>query len=149
MEQKESPHASLFLSGKMIQRFEVIQNCLVPRSLSFTETEKQRSQHLVNQVLQAQNKGSKKKLALFILLIDIAALLRHTTLFKQLNTSQQSSLLNIFFDSPMTIFRKGFWGLNTLARLGVYGQKELHDEIGYQLRPINTSALSNNEDKFK
>ena len=131
MKQNQS---ALFLSGKIILRFEAIQNCLVPRSKTFTHQERSRSKKLINQVLQHQDETSKKKLALFILLIDIAALLFHARIFRHINQTKQTSLLTKFFDSPIPILRKGFWGLNTLARLGVYGQKELHDEIGYQLR---------------
>jgi len=123
-----------FLSGKMILRFEAIQNCLVPRSKAFTHQERSRSKKLINQVLQNQDETSKKKLSLFILLIDIASLVFHAKLFRQISQTKQTSLLTKFFDSPVSIFRKGFWGLNTLARLGVYGQKELHDEIGYHQR---------------
>lgn len=123
-----------FLSGNMTPRFEAIQNCLVPRSQNFTVQEKSRSQALINQVLQTQNTASLKKLALFIALIDLLSVIFYAKVFRRLNNIQQTALLNKFFDSPVPVFRKGFWGLNTLARLGVYGQKELHDEIGYRLR---------------
>jgi len=131
-----SPQAIPFLSGKMISRFEAIQNCLVPRSLTFSDQEKKRSQLLVNTVLKDQDETAKKKLAFFIILVDITAFMFHARLFRQLNATKQSTLLAKFFDSPIPIFRKGFWGLNTLARLGVYGQKELHLEIGYKLRSL-------------
>jgi len=123
-----------FLSGKMILRFEAIQNCVVPRSKTFTSQERSRSKKLINQVLQSQDETSKKKLTLFIILIDVAALIFHARLFRHISQTKQTLLLTKFFDSPVPILRKGFWGLNTLARLGVYGQKELHDEIGYHLR---------------
>ena len=125
---------SPFLSGKMTQRFEAIQNCLVPRSKAFSPEEKIRSQGLINTVLMNQDEASRKKLALFITVIDVVSLLFYLRLFKRLKPDQQTKLMNKFFDSPIPIFRKGFWGLNTLARVGVYGQKELHDEIGYRLR---------------
>ena len=125
---------SPFLSGKMTQRFETIQHCLVPRSKAFSSEEKIRSQGLINTVLMNQDEASRKKLALFITVIDVLSLLLYLKLFKGLTPKQQTKLMNKFFDSPIPIFRKGFWGLNTLARLGVYGQKELHDEIGYRLR---------------
>ena len=123
-----------FLSGKMISRFEAIQNCLVPRSRTFTSEEQSRSQSLVNTVLAQQDKIATKKLALFITLIDVFSLAFHARSFRNISTKKQTSIMNLFFDSPIPILRKGFWGLNTLARLGVYGQKKLHEEIGYILR---------------
>jgi len=123
-----------FLSGKMISRFEAIQNCLVPRSKTFTSAEKSRSQNLINTVLAEQDKSATKKLALFITLIDVVSFTFHARSFRNLSAKNKMSIMNLFFDSPIPIFRKGFWGLNTLARLGVYGQKKLHEEIGYILR---------------
>lgn len=127
-------HNKPFLDGKMILRFEAIQNCLVPRSKTFSSQEKIRSQDLINTVLNDQDEASRIKLALFISLIDAISFIFHAKVFSRLNENNQTNILNKFFDSPISTFRKGFWGLNTLARLGVYGQKELHDEIGYRMR---------------
>ncbi len=124
-----------FLSGTRLHRFEALQHCLVPRSKTFSAQEAQRSRDTVNQLLAQQSASAQGKLALFLVLFDLVACLRYARSFKRLSDQQKSRVLNFFFDSPIGLLRKGFWGLNTLARLGVYSQTELHQELGYQLRP--------------
>lgn len=123
-----------FLSGSMKLRFEALQNCLVPRSQKFTRNESVRSTLLINELLHQQTVSSRNMLALFIMLIDLFSCIRYARSFRHLNAAKKKAVLNFFFDAPISLLRKGFWGLNTLARLGVYGQTELHDEIGYHLR---------------
>ena len=52
----------------------------------------------------------------------------------------QDALLSSLFGARVPLLRKGFWGLNALARLGVYGQTSLHAEIGYRLRENRDDA---------
>jgi len=126
--------SKVFLYGNMRFRFEALQHTLVPRSQRFSEIEKKRSLDLINTLLSQQTTSSRIKLALFITLIDILSVCCHARLFRKLPANKQTRVLQFFFNSTFALFRKGFWGLNTLARLGVYGQKELHEEIGYHLR---------------
>lgn len=124
-----------FLNGARLQRFESLQKCLVPRSKTFNRQQAQRSRDTVNHLLSQQSPTAQRKLAVFLVLFDIVTSLRYAKLFKNLSDDQQAQTLKFFFDSPIGLLRKGFWGLNTLARLGVYSQTELHQELGYQLRP--------------
>lgn len=126
-----------YLSGERTKRFEALQNCLLPRSKQFNQLEKQRSTNSVNLLMSDQSEAARRKLSIFMGLIDLVCYLLHFKSFCQLSFEQQNQILNKFFNSPIGIIRKGFWGLNTIARLATYGQKELHDEIGYRLRNIN------------
>jgi len=128
---------ALFLTGYKAKLFESLQNSLVPRSKAFTPLQKQQSKDLVNRLLSDQSESSKRKLAIFFILIDLFAVLTNGKTFIKLTDEKKHELLQTFFDSPFSLLRKGFWGLNTLARMGVYGQKELHAEIGYRLRSTN------------
>ena len=130
----KTTHSRSFLSATRQLRFEALQHALVPRSKRFSASEKQASLNLVNTLLAQQSDASRKKLALFLLLIDLVSCLRFARVFRQLPANKQKCVLTSFFQSPLGLFRKGFWGLNTLARLGVYGQTSLHSEIGYSLR---------------
>jgi len=122
------------LDGVHVTRFESLQRSLVPRSQHFSAEERYSSLLLVNTLLEDQPAKSVKKLIIFMLLIDVTALIRFRGRFRDLSDSQKNRILHSFFNSPIALFRKGFWGLNTLARLGVYGQTGLHEEIGYRLR---------------
>lgn len=124
----------VFLTGKRRERFEGFQYCLVPRSRKFTREQKECSHQLINELLTHQPAAVHFKLALFLLMIDFVSLLRGFHTFKNLREEQQHAVMNSFFDSPLSVLRKGFWGLNTLAKLGVYGQSSVYTEIGYTLR---------------
>jgi hypothetical protein len=130
-----------FLCGKRLLQFTALQHALVPRSMRFTDQERQRSESLVNNLLSQQNKASQMKLIVFLNVIDLFSFICHGKTFRLLETDKQKQILTVFFNSPVSLFRKGFWGLNTLARLGVYGQKELHNEIGYNVRPYPNDKL--------
>ena len=125
---------ALFLTGYKASFFESLQNSLVPRSKDFTPLQKQQSKDLINRLLDDQSESSKRKLALFFILIDLFSVLTNGKTFIKLKDDNKKALLQSFFDSPISLLRKGFWGINTLARMGVYGQTELHAEIGYTLR---------------
>ena len=123
-----------FLSGSRAIRFTAIQHCLVPRSKTFSPSELENSNAIINRLLVDQDNDAKRKLSLFLWVIDLISFCRYGATFRKLNSKQQTSISHSLFDSPISLLRKGFWGLNTLSRLGVYGQKGLHDEIGYQMR---------------
>lgn len=124
----------VFLIGKRRERFEAVQHCLVPRSRTFIPEQKETSRQIINELLTPQSATVHFKLALLLLIIDLASLLRGFHTFTHLDEDEQNEVMNWFFDSPFSVFRKGFWGLNTLAKLGVYGQSSVYPEIGYTLR---------------
>ncbi len=125
------------LNGSSLIRFEAFQQCLLPQCQTFTIVEKAQSLQLVNDLLQDQGANIIRQFKVFLLLIDMVALVRCGGTFKNLNIKKQNTVLNSFYDSPIPLFRKGFWGLNTLARLGVYGQTSRHDKLGYKLIAID------------
>lgn len=127
------PHKP-FLTGSTAVRFVAIQHCLVPRSKTFNSAEAQASKDIINQLLANQDAKATRKLFIFLVLIDLISLCRYAKRFCRLSSKQQTSISQALFDSPISLLRKGFWGLNTLSRLGVYGQPGLHEEIGYRLR---------------
>lgn len=123
-----------FFVGKRLTRFEALQARLVPRSTRFSEAERERARALVEQLVGNQPPANRRRLALFLWLIDLFAFLVGLRPFRGLPREKQDRLLHWLFDNPVPLLRKGFWALNTMARLGVYGQPELYDEVGYHLR---------------
>ena len=123
--------------GKTLVRFELLQETLVPRSIAFTQEERERSRALVNGLLSSQPVTIVAKIRLFMILIEVFSLITQTKAFDRLAQEDKKKVLQAFFESPVPLLRKGFWGLNTLARLGVYGQASLHQELGYHLRSLS------------
>ena len=124
-----------FLSGVRGERFEALQRALVPRSTKFTDAERAESRRLINDLVGRMPAGNRKKIGLFLFIIDLISFFFGFAPFRKLNVGTQQRVLNFFFDSPIGLFRKGFWGVNTLCKLGVYGNPGMYAEIGYQLRP--------------
>jgi hypothetical protein len=129
-----------FLHGARLLRFEALQRRLVPRSATFTDSERAASRALVNDFVARQPAATARKLALFLFVIDVLAFVRGMRPFRNLPPPSQDALLARLFDARVPLLRKGFWGLNTVAKLGVYGQPSLHGEIGYKLRPNPADA---------
>lgn len=127
-------HSTLPLSGRQAERFLALQQQLVPRSQHFNVEQTKRGLELVNTLLLQQSPQSQRKLGLFLRLIDLFSLCLARHSFRHASTTGQQRVLRFLFDSPVGLLRKGFWGLNTLARYGVYGQPDLYQEIGYVLR---------------
>lgn len=112
-----------FLKGRRAAFFVAIQGCLVPRSKQFTPEQKRESLKIVNDFLHDQGRGVHFKLKAFFFFINVLSC------FWRLE-----AVMTFLFDSPVSILRKGFWGLNTLAKLGVYGQPSIYPDIGYRLK---------------
>ncbi len=123
-----------FLHGKRILRFEALQHCLVPMSRGFSIAQKEESRGLVNELLETQPRKNRIRLALFLHLIDTVAVAAGLRLFRFLSVPEQKKVLNFFFNCPVPLLRKGFWGLNTLAKLGVYGQASVYPRIRYYVK---------------
>ncbi|MCC7441018.1 MAG: hypothetical protein IT285_05275 [Bdellovibrionales bacterium] len=76
----------------------------------------------------------RAKFKVFLLFLDLAARVRFLRSFPGLAENQRERLLRALFNSRFPILRKGFWGLNTLTRLGLYGQESVYPQIGYRLK---------------
>ncbi|MFQ5739949.1 MAG: hypothetical protein ACE5JX_13150 [Acidobacteriota bacterium] len=126
--------SELFLSGRRRRRFEVLRGVLVPRSRAFTDAQRSRGRELVNEFVGRTPAATQRKLARFLILIDVLSILRGLRPFRLLPEAKQRALLNWLFDCPVGLLRKGFWGLNTIAKLSVYGQSSIYDDLGYRLR---------------
>ena len=131
---QQTPAPEPFLIGMRQVRFEALQRRLAPRSAGFSSDQWQTSRTLINNLLSKQATGNRKKLALFLVIIDVISFFTGLRPFRNLPENRQDWLLRKLFDSPVGLLRKGFWGLNTLAKLGVYGDPSLYEEIGYRLR---------------
>jgi hypothetical protein len=119
-----------------VARFEALQRCLVPRSRRFTDAQREASRDLINGVLADKPAAVHFKIALFLFLIDGVALIFGLRRFAGLGSARQRRVMDFFFDSKIALLRKGFWGVNTLAKLGVYGQPSVYGEIGYVKRAV-------------
>lgn len=125
-----------FLSGKSREKFEAMQHFLIPRSKKFTLAQKDESVRIINEFLADKPESIAFKLKLFFVFIDVVSILLCLNVFSGLSEQQKEKIMHLFFDSKVALFRKGFWGLNTLAKMGVYSQTSVYKDLGYQLKEI-------------
>jgi len=128
------PMADTFFSGKRLTRFEALQAALVPRSQQLGVGRRAESRAIVEKMVSGQPPEKRRKLAIFLVLIDVISFFVGLRPFRRLPPAKQRRVLGWLFDCPIGLLRKGFWGLNTLARAGVYAQPDLYPEVGYHLR---------------
>lgn len=124
----------LFLKGSRLVRFEALQEEIVPLSKLMTVQERESSRDLVNLVLADKPLSVHYKILVFLYLIDFLSLVYGGHCFKKLKSDARQKLLRFFFHSPVGLLRKGFWGLSTLAKMGVYGQESVYPKLNYQLK---------------
>ncbi len=112
--------------------FLAIQQVIIPRSKVFSVQQKAESVRLVKVLLQSKDKATQGKFSLLLKLIQIISFIFGFQKFEELNETKKIKVLNFFYHSPIPLLRKGFWGLNTLCKMGAYGQKSIYQEIHYE-----------------
>ncbi len=127
---------SILFTSRNRPLIEAVIGALVPRYQRFSDNQKKEAVKLIDRILASKPKSVISKIKLFLILIEMVSVVRGGRCFKNLSPEKQKKVLNFFFDSPLPLLRKGFWGINTLAKLGVYGQPSVYDEIGYVKRPL-------------
>lgn len=125
-----------FLAGKREKKFRAIQNCLVPLSKDFTQEQQKISNDTINLLLSTKPAAIRFKISLFLTFIDLLSLILKMRPFSSLKDESKIEILTKFFDSPVPLMRKGFWGINTLAKIGVYTQPSTYSIIGYEPKKI-------------
>ena len=125
-----------FLSGSREKKFIAIQQCLVPLAKEFNEEQLKQSSETINSLLQNKPVAIRFKIGLFINIINFLSLVLKFKPFSTLDESSKTEILNKFFDSPIGLMRKGFWGINTLAKIGVYTQHSVYPIIGYEPKKV-------------
>lgn len=123
-----------FLAGKTLARFSALQEAIVPRTRDFDAAQRLRSVELVNGMLADQPGVIRFKVALFLFIIDCVAVFVGLKTFRNLPSEKRERVLKFFFDSPLPLLRKGFWGVAALAKMGAYGQASVYRDIGYDLK---------------
>ncbi|MBI2521218.1 MAG: hypothetical protein HYV97_12395 [Bdellovibrio sp.] len=124
----------MFLKGKRLVQFEAIQAILLPRFAVMDSDGINRSRNLLNNFLASKALSVLLKIALFLHIIDGISFFYGLHCFRHLPPHKQKAVMSFLFNSPIPLLRKGFWGINTLAKMGVYGQTELYADIGYKVK---------------
>lgn len=128
-----------FLTGRRRRFFVALAARIVPESSSLDAEASSRMLALVEDTLSTRPAKTVRELALFLRVLRWLPVLRYGRPLDRLGPAAQDAALRWFQDSPVTLFRKGFWGVKTLVYLGYYGRPEAAPAIGY--RPSTNGNL--------
>ena len=112
--------------------FRAIAATVVPETATLDEAGWKRVETIVEDALADRPPRKQRQLVVFIRLIDAMALARYGRRFASLGIDRRGALLRRLQDSRVLLFRRGFWGLRTLAFMGWYAQPATAERIGYR-----------------
>ena len=103
---------------------------IVPEAAQLQPAGWQELEGIVQATLDERPAFLKRRFRLLLRLLDVLALFRFRRRFPALDPILRARLLASLQDSPLALFRKGFWGLKTLVLMGYYGRAGAGTEIG-------------------
>jgi hypothetical protein len=96
---------------------------------------------IVDGALQERKPSVRRQFGVFLGVLRWAPAVRYGRRFDGLRAERQDAVLRWFEDCPLSLLRKGFWGLKAMVFMGYYGQPETHELIGYRARFDGREAL--------
>jgi hypothetical protein len=86
---------------------------------------------IIDGALQDRPEPVRRQFATFLGALRWAPLARYGSPFEKLRDDRQDAVLRWFEDCPVSLLRKGLWGLKAMVFMGYYGQPETNELVGY------------------
>ncbi len=109
----------------------VVAESVTPEIVSLDSGGRARMAAIIDAALMDRDAITRTQFGTFLTVIRLAPVLRFGRAFDRLDGDRKNAVLRWFQDCPVSILRKGFWGLKVLVFMGYYGQEETWSEIGY------------------
>lgn len=120
------------LSPSLAPAFRALAATFVPETAHATDREWAALEETVGRALAARPVALQKQIALFVRVLDLSARVRYGRGLVALDPARRTALLQSFARSPLLLFRRGIWGLRTLAMMGWYTQPGVITALGYR-----------------
>jgi len=120
--------------------FRAVVRTVVPNSAGLDDRGWQELEALVNDSLLGRPKTLRRRLRLFLRLVQWLPVFRYALTFTSLDNKRRTAFLIRLQRSRIRLVRVGFWGLRTLAFLGYYGRTVAAEAIGYRPDPRGWQA---------
>jgi len=130
-----------FLTGRRRDFFLALAARIVPETAALDAAARDRLVALVDDMLATRPASLLRELSLFFGVLRWLPALRYGRPLDRLDPARQDAALAWFQDSPVALFRKGFWGVKTLVFLGYYGRPEIGETIDYRPARDGNSLL--------
>ncbi len=119
------------LSQEKAQFLQTLAARIVPETSTLDEAGAGRFFGIIDNALQDREPSVRRQFAVFLGVLRWASLFRYGGPFEKLHTERQDAVLRLFEDCPVSLLRKGFWGLKAMIFMGYYGQPETNQLVGY------------------
>lgn len=104
---------------------------VVPDARSLDEGGWREVRRVMEGALGSRRPEMARQLRLLLRLLQWLPLFRYGRRFAALDAGRRERFLAALQDSPLTLLRRGVWGLRTMVLMGYYGRSEAAREIGY------------------
>lgn len=112
--------------------FRALVTVFIPETASAGESAWLRLEEIVTEALDTRPPAIRRQVLLFIRLLDGIALVRHRRRLAELDHGSRATLVEGIASSRLLLFRRGVWGLRTLAQMGWYTQAGVQHALGYR-----------------
>jgi hypothetical protein len=129
-----------FLTPSLRPQFRALAASFVPETAAAAPAEWAALEATVERALAARPASLRRRLALFIRILDLFARLRLGRGLAALDGARRAAFLERVAASPLPLLRRGVWGLRTLVMLGWYTQPSVTRAIGYRAEPAGWDA---------
>ncbi len=97
-----------------------------------SETVPEAALTIVQDAIAKRPPALRRQVGLFLALLRWLPVWRYGARFERLAFEQQIAVLTWFQSAPISLLRKGLWGVKALAFMGYYGRPEIGPELGYR-----------------
>jgi hypothetical protein len=119
------------MSDKRSAFFQLVAASITPEVAALDDDGRARMNAIVDTALLDRDAATRSQLGTFLDVIRLAPVVRFGRTFDGLDRDRRDRVLRWFESCPVSLLRKGFWGLKALVFMGYYGQPENWKEIGY------------------
>ena len=119
------------LSNENAEFLQVLAARIVPETTDLDPAGLSRFFGIIDGALQDRPPSVRRQFAIFLGVLRWAPLVRYGSPFEKLRADVQDVVLRWFEDCPVSLLRKGIWGLKAMVFMGYYGQPETNELVGY------------------
>jgi len=119
------------LSQEKAEFLAVLAARIVPETTELDTGGQARFFGIIDGALLDRDPSVRRQFGTFLNVLRWAPLARYGGPLEKLSAERQDVVLRWFEDCPVSLLRKGFWGLKAMVFMGYYGQPETNDLVGY------------------
>lgn len=104
---------------------------VTPETAGLDDTAKRDFRALIDTALGQRPAAVQKQFAGLLKIVRLAPVFRYGKPFDKLPPEKQDAVIAWFQDAPVTLLRKGLWGLKAMVFMGYYGRPEAATRVGW------------------